>query len=84
MNWKLGGFNNPMDHNYHAETDKSNFLVKKDISKYRMMVGSLNWFITLGRYGMHYTTTTLAKHLMLPHQGHMHAIKRAFGYLQQN
>eukprot|EP00957_Ditylum_brightwellii_P007651 578355-Ditylum_brightwellii.AAC.1 len=73
-----------MDPNYHAKTDESNLLVGDNISKYRMMVGSLNWLITLGRYGMHYTTTTLARHLMLPCQGHMHTMKRAFGYLQQN
>eukprot|EP00957_Ditylum_brightwellii_P163529 12450564-Ditylum_brightwellii.AAC.1 len=84
MNWKLRGFNNPMDHNYHAETDESDFLVREDISKYCMMVSSLNWLITLGRYDMHYTTTTLVRQLMLPRQGHMHAMKRAFGYLQQN
>eukprot|EP00957_Ditylum_brightwellii_P173549 13213608-Ditylum_brightwellii.AAC.1 len=84
MNWKLRGFNNLMDHNYHAETDESDFLVGEDISKYLMMVGSLNWLITLGRYDMHYTITTLVRHLMLPCQGHMHAMKRAFGYLQQN
>eukprot|EP00957_Ditylum_brightwellii_P032385 2453844-Ditylum_brightwellii.AAC.1 len=64
-----------MDHNYHAKTDESNFLVGEEISKYRMMIGSLNWLITLDRYNMHYTTTTLARHLMLPHQGHMHAMK---------
>eukprot|EP00957_Ditylum_brightwellii_P151823 11560859-Ditylum_brightwellii.AAC.1 len=84
MNWKLWGFNNPMDPNYHAKTGESNFLVREDISKYRMMVGSLNWLITLGRYNMHYTTTTLVRHLMLLRQGHMHAMKRDFGYLQQN
>eukprot|EP00957_Ditylum_brightwellii_P034307 2601536-Ditylum_brightwellii.AAC.1 len=32
MNWKLSGFNNPMDPNYHAKTDESDFLVGEDIS----------------------------------------------------
>ena len=48
MNWKLKGFMNPMDPNYHAEIDNSDFLTGEDISKYCMMVGSLNWLVTLG------------------------------------
>ena len=53
MEWKLKGFMNPLDPNYHAEIDDSDFLVGDDISKYRMMVGSLNWLVTLGRYNLH-------------------------------
>jgi hypothetical protein len=84
MGWKLKGYNNPMEPNFHAETDESDFLTGEEISKYRMMVGSLNWLVTLGRYDVHYATTTLARHMMMPRQGHMHAMKRVFGYLLQN
>ena len=84
MKWKLKGFMNPMDPNYHAETDNSDFLVGEEISKYRMMVGSLNWLVTLGRYDIHYAVGTLARHMTIPRQGHLHAAKRLFGYLQQN
>ena len=84
MGWKLKGYNNPMDPHYHPEIDDSDFLIGEDISKYRMMVGSLNWLITLGRYDIHYTVTTLARHMMMPRQGHMHAMRRVFGYLLQN
>jgi len=84
MGWQLKGFNNPMDPNYHAETDASDFLTGEDISKYRMMVGSANWLVTLGRYDIHYTVNTLARHMMMPREGHMHAMKRLFGYLLQN
>ena len=58
MGWHLKGYNNPMDPNYHPEIDDSNFLVGEDVSKYRMMVGSLNWLVTLGRYDIHYTVST--------------------------
>eukprot|EP00957_Ditylum_brightwellii_P004896 373135-Ditylum_brightwellii.AAC.1 len=47
------------------------------------MVGSLNWLVTLGRYEIHYTVCTLARHMMMPIQGHLHAMRRAFGYLKQ-
>eukprot|EP00957_Ditylum_brightwellii_P131168 10004961-Ditylum_brightwellii.AAC.1 len=48
------------------------------------MVGSLNWLITLGRYDIQYTVSTLARHMMMSRQGHKHAMRHAFGYLQQN
>ena len=49
-----------------------------------MMVGSLNWLVTLGRFDIHYTVITLAHHMMIPRQGHMHAMRRVFGYLKAN
>ena len=60
MGWKLHSFNNPMEPNYHPEIDQSDYLIGDNISKYRMMVGSLNWLVTLGRYDIHYTVCTLA------------------------
>ena len=84
MGWKLKGYNNPMDPGYHTEVDDSDFLVGESISKCQMMVESLNWLITLGHYDIHYTVTTLARHMMMPRQGHLHAMRRVFGYLLQN
>jgi len=82
MGWKLRRFMSPMDTNYHPEIDDSDFLIGKDISAYRMMVGSLNWLITLGRYDIHYATGSLARHMMIPREGHLHAMRRIFGYLR--
>ena len=84
MDWDLKGYMNPMDPHYHAEVDGSDFLEGDEISKYRMMVGSLNWLVTLGRYDIHYTVCTLARHMMIPRKGHMMAMRRVFGYLKQN
>eukprot|EP00957_Ditylum_brightwellii_P204859 15341102-Ditylum_brightwellii.AAC.1 len=58
--WRLKGFMNPMDPNYHAELDESDFLVGEEVSKYWMMVGSLNWLVTLRRYAIQHTVTILA------------------------
>eukprot|EP00543_Licmophora_paradoxa_P007043 CAMPEP_0202454780 /NCGR_PEP_ID=MMETSP1360-20130828/12436_1 /ASSEMBLY_ACC=CAM_ASM_000848 /TAXON_ID=515479 /ORGANISM="Licmophora paradoxa, Strain CCMP2313" /LENGTH=71 /DNA_ID=CAMNT_0049074187 /DNA_START=191 /DNA_END=406 /DNA_ORIENTATION=+ len=67
---------NPMDPNHHPEIDDSNFLMEDDVSKYRMMVGSLDWLITLGRYDIQYVKvkSSVARHMMIPREGHMHAI----------
>eukprot|EP00957_Ditylum_brightwellii_P107063 8169001-Ditylum_brightwellii.AAC.1 len=80
MGWELKGFNNPMDPHYHVEIDESDFVVGEDISKYRVMVGSLNWLITSGRYNTHFTTTTLARHMMMPRQGKIHAMRHVEQY----
>eukprot|EP00957_Ditylum_brightwellii_P155486 11835432-Ditylum_brightwellii.AAC.1 len=82
MGWKLKGCMNPIDPNYHAKIDDSDFLTCDDISKYRMMAGSLNWLVTLGCYGIHYTVCTLGQHMMIPRQGHLHDMRRVFGYLK--
>eukprot|EP00957_Ditylum_brightwellii_P044725 3391321-Ditylum_brightwellii.AAC.1 len=85
MGWVLKGYMNPMDPNFHAEIDGLDFLAGDDISKYRMMVGSLNWLVTLGRYDIHYTVCILlARHMMVPREGHMGIMHRFFGYLLQN
>eukprot|EP00957_Ditylum_brightwellii_P092213 7019931-Ditylum_brightwellii.AAC.1 len=81
MEWHLKGFNNPMDPNCHAEIDESDFEVGENVSKYCMLVGNLNWLVTLGRYFIHYTTTTFARHIMMHRQEHMHAMRHVFGYL---
>ena len=76
MDWDLKGYMNPMDPHYHAEVDGSDFLEGDEISKYRMMVGSLNWLVTLGRYDIHYTVCTLILNKAhddpkeRPHDGH--------------
>mmetsp|Transcript_2008 Transcript_2008/g.2744 ORF Transcript_2008/g.2744 Transcript_2008/m.2744 type:complete len:97 (-) Transcript_2008:839-1129(-) len=73
-----------MDTNFHPEIDDSNFLEGDDISLYHMMVGSLSWLIALGRYDVHYASSSLARHNMFSRQGHIHAMQRVFGYLQSN
>jgi len=54
------------------------------VSKYCMMVGSLNRFITPWRYDLHFSVGSLARHMMMPREGHMHAMRRVFGYLKSN
>eukprot|EP00957_Ditylum_brightwellii_P043250 3277721-Ditylum_brightwellii.AAC.1 len=73
-----------MDPNYHIEIDDSDVLVGDDISKYRMLVGSLSWLITPEHYDIYCTVCTLACHMMMPRQGHLNAMGQDFRYLLQN
>ena len=84
MGLKLKGHINPMDPNYHSETNNFYFLGETDITKYRMVVGTVNWLVTLGRDGIHYALCTLARHMRIHREGYMHAMKHLFGYILQN
>eukprot|EP00957_Ditylum_brightwellii_P201095 15324040-Ditylum_brightwellii.AAC.1 len=84
MGWNLKGYTSHMNPKFHVKIDYLGFLTGDDIFKYRMMMGSLNWLVTLGCYDIHYTVCTLACHMMVPRQGNLHAMRRVFGYLKQN
>eukprot|EP00957_Ditylum_brightwellii_P062640 4753964-Ditylum_brightwellii.AAC.1 len=64
--------------------DKIEMLMGWKLKGDRMMVGSLDWLVTLGHYDIHYIVCTFAQHMMMPQQGYLHAMRRVFGCLKQN
>ncbi len=52
-----------------------------EISYYRSMIGSENWILTLGRFDVAYTLSTLLRYSMAPREGRSHAMVRLFAYL---
>ena len=75
-------YSSPMLENYHPELDDSEFVNQEMASKYRSMIGSLNWAITLGRFDIQYATSTMARYNMAPRKGHVDAVIRILGYLK--
>ena len=71
----------PFDENYHAEQDESPLVSPDRITLYRSMIGSLNWVLTLGRFDIAYALSTLSRYNNAPREGHFHALKRVFDYL---
>ena len=71
----------PFDDKYHPELDESPLCSPERISKYRSMIGSANWILTLGRFDIAYTLSTLSRYSMAPREGHFQAMIRLFGYL---
>ena len=61
----------PMSESYHPELDESPFVNQEIASKYRSMIGSLNWAITLGRFDVQHATSTMARYSMAPREGHV-------------
>ena len=79
---KFRKFNIPFSEDYHPELDESDLLPPESISKYRSLLGSANWIITLGRFDIAYAINSLSRYSMAPRVGHMTALQRVFGYLR--
>ena len=73
----------PMADNAHPEMDESALLSDEYASKYRAMIGSLNWIVTLGRIDIAYAVNAMARFNMNPREGHYEMAKRIFGYLRR-
>jgi hypothetical protein len=84
FNMELRKYNSPMEKEYHPETDESELLDETGASKFRGLIGSANWMITLGRYDIAYATSSLARFAMAPRSGHMKAMLRVFGYIKKH
>ncbi len=50
----------PFHDTYHPELNESPLCTPDKISQYRSMIGSANWVLTLGRFGIAYTLSTLS------------------------
>jgi len=70
-----------MAENYHPEIDDTAFCDSDNASKYRSMIGSLNWIITLGRFDVNFATSSLSRFSMQPREGHFKAAIRVLAYL---
>ncbi len=71
-----------MAKNYHQELDDMPFLEGSVISKYQMLIGCLNCTITLGQFGVHIATFTVARYSQFPRIGWCKAALRVFDYLK--
>jgi Reverse transcriptase (RNA-dependent DNA polymerase) len=73
--------NIPFPDECHPELDTSELLSPPEISKFKSLIGSGNWLITLGRFDIQFAISTLSQYSMAPRVGHMLALHRVFGYL---
>ena len=77
-------FDTPMSEASHPELDDSPLLDDLDHSKFRSIVGSANWLVTLGRFDIAYAVNSLSRFSAKPRQGHLKGMIRFFGYLKKN
>ena len=81
MEWSLKSNMSMEDPNYSPELDKTPLLGPEKHSQYRMIIGSLNWLVTLGCYTIYHAASTTAQYRMAPQEGHLHATKHILGFL---
>jgi len=77
-------YSTPFEESYHPEEDTSDLCDADNISKYKSLLGSANWVVTLGRFDIAYAVNTLSRYTMAPRAGHFKAMERVFGYLRQS
>jgi len=53
-------YSTPFEESYHPEEDTSDLCDADNISKYKSLLGSANWVVTLGRFDITYAVNTLS------------------------
>ena len=81
--YQFSQYKTPMDKDYYPELDDSPLLNAEMHTRYQSMVGSLNWAVTIGRFDIQYSVTTMARYSHAPREGHLKAVVRIFGYLKK-
>jgi hypothetical protein len=52
--------------------------------KFQMLIGMLNWIVTIGRFDVAYATASLSQFTAAPRKGHLErALRRVWGYLKR-
>ena len=69
----------PLDPEYNPELDESPLLEDSEGQIYRMLTGSAQWAITLGRMDIQYSVSMLSRFNMCSRTGHLDAMKKVFG-----
>ena len=72
----------PMAEDFHPEIDDSPLCSPLDSARFRSIIGSANWLITLGRFDINYATMSLGRFNMAPRENHLKAAKRILAYVK--
>ncbi len=75
-------YTSPLEPNDHPEMDDSIFLDEDEHAKYLSMIGQLQWLITLGRFNLLPSVTTMPRFRAEPQIGHLQRVQWMYGYLK--
>ena len=59
---------------YHPENHDLLLPTNNKASKYRSIIGSMNWLVMFEGFGIFYTTITLSKFSMIPREGLLESV----------
>jgi len=71
----------PMHPDYHPELDTTDIMDSDGRQIYWSLIGMLQWAVTLGRLDIHHATMCMSRFRAEPRQGHLQAVAKTFGYL---
>jgi hypothetical protein len=67
----------------HPESDDTAVLDDDMHRKYQMLIGILNWAVTIGRIDIAFSTMSLSRFSACPRIGHLERVLKIFGYLKK-
>jgi hypothetical protein len=77
-------FASPIVEKDHPELDTSPELDETGIKQYQSLIGALQWLVTLGRFDILISVTTMSSYRAAPREGHLERLKRIIGYVKKN
>ncbi len=70
-----------MEVKYYPELDTTDELDDQGRQIYWLLIGMLQWAVTLGRIDIHHYVMCMSHFRAQPRKGHLMAVARIFGYL---
>jgi len=71
----------PLEKGDHPELDMSDELDPKGITNYQLLIGTLQWPVSLGRIDMTTAVMTMSGFRVAPRKGHMEHVQHIISYL---
>jgi hypothetical protein len=76
-------FQSPLEKNDHPKVDKPDLLSSSNITIYQLMIGALQWAVSLGRFDIHTAVMTMSQFRIDPCIGHLKRLQQIYRYLKQ-
>ena len=76
-------YSSPLEKGDHPELDSSDLLDADRIQKYQLMIGAMQWAISIGRFDIATSVMSLSSFRVAPRVGHLKSCKRIYAYLSK-
>ena len=74
----------PLPITYAPELDNTQECSEEHASRYRQIIGILQWAVELGRLDIHFEVAMMSQYLANPREGHLEALYLIVHYLKKN
>ena len=67
----------------HPEEDDTKLLDSKDHRKYQIMIGMLNWLVSIGCFSISFAISSLVRFIAFPRKSQLDRLIHVFGYVKK-